>query len=485
MQKMITQSAMFGIGNLLPRMIGFILLPVYTNYLTPLDYGIIATIDMFAMYFGIIANAGFGSALMRYYYDKNEQIWHRTLFSTSIIFTSLFSISLFFIMFTITYLIRDIIQSDKFPIFYFYMAIATIAIEVPIGLIVTLFRVQERALSFLLLSIVRMVINIPLVVFLIAVEQLGVLGFLIGNLVTSVALVASVGIVLLVRNWARPDFRLAWHLAKFSMPYIPVGFLEAFLNSLGVLCLTLTGNLTLVGLYAVGQKIASIVSFAYVPIGAVWIPQIYKRAKQPDAARFVAQGTTITVFLMAGAALTVIAFGDFIIQRMTTAAYSEASKVIAPLAMGYMLFALRPSIRIGFNLADRTRWLPVAVAAPTVAGFLVTLALSAIAGPVGTAIGVALTLISVILLTGWWSQRYFRVPFEWRRLIKIAVCFAAGLAIALFLPHDRLIAPVSAVLLFPLLLLLLKAPTESERAMFLSLFARRRSRHGRGDDQES
>ena len=55
------QTAIYGIGELLPRAIGLVLLPLYANFLEPADYGLLAVLDMIGVYFGIVVNAGFSS----------------------------------------------------------------------------------------------------------------------------------------------------------------------------------------------------------------------------------------------------------------------------------------------------------------------------------------------------------------------------------------------------------------------------------------
>ena len=62
-------SAIYGIGGLVARLIAVLLLPVYTRYLTPADYGTIETLLALTTVMGLILRAGITSAFFRFYFD--------------------------------------------------------------------------------------------------------------------------------------------------------------------------------------------------------------------------------------------------------------------------------------------------------------------------------------------------------------------------------------------------------------------------------
>ena len=66
--RILRHSSIYAIGMIAARIASFLLLPLYTHFLSPEDYGILALLEVVAMYFGITVNAGFNEALTRFYY---------------------------------------------------------------------------------------------------------------------------------------------------------------------------------------------------------------------------------------------------------------------------------------------------------------------------------------------------------------------------------------------------------------------------------
>ena len=55
-------SAVYGLGHLASRLASVLLLPLYTSYLTPADYGVIAILDLTTAVLAILAAGGIAAA---------------------------------------------------------------------------------------------------------------------------------------------------------------------------------------------------------------------------------------------------------------------------------------------------------------------------------------------------------------------------------------------------------------------------------------
>ena len=62
---------MYGAGHILTRLITFLLLPVFTNILTPFEYGIISLVYTFIGFWVVILHFGLDAALLKYYKSEN------------------------------------------------------------------------------------------------------------------------------------------------------------------------------------------------------------------------------------------------------------------------------------------------------------------------------------------------------------------------------------------------------------------------------
>jgi O-antigen/teichoic acid export membrane protein len=59
------------LGNYGVKLVGFLLIPVYTRYLAPADYGVMALVSTFGQALFIFLNLGQSTALFRFYYEDD------------------------------------------------------------------------------------------------------------------------------------------------------------------------------------------------------------------------------------------------------------------------------------------------------------------------------------------------------------------------------------------------------------------------------
>lgn len=86
---LLTHSSIYGLGTIISQAVAFLMLPLYTRYLTPQDYGILELIDTTNMLIGIIVTLGIARGMSRFYYEEKERSYKYSVISTTyIIFIS-------------------------------------------------------------------------------------------------------------------------------------------------------------------------------------------------------------------------------------------------------------------------------------------------------------------------------------------------------------------------------------------------------------
>ena len=74
----------YGFGNIGNRIVGFLLIPVYSRYLTPEDYGVLALVAMLGQILYAVMNMGQNSALFRTYFRHESADERETVVTTSL-----------------------------------------------------------------------------------------------------------------------------------------------------------------------------------------------------------------------------------------------------------------------------------------------------------------------------------------------------------------------------------------------------------------
>src|SRR5688500_15807481 len=67
------QTLIYGLGLILGKGVGLLMLPVYTRFLTPADYGVLELVEMTLELISIAAGAQLALGIFRYYHKAQTE----------------------------------------------------------------------------------------------------------------------------------------------------------------------------------------------------------------------------------------------------------------------------------------------------------------------------------------------------------------------------------------------------------------------------
>ena len=153
------------IGEIVPKLLNFLLLPVMTRYLSPEDYGIIGYVDAVILFVFIFSILSLNSYLIREYFENDSLKNRKRLIGNFFLFLATYNVILFFVLFSLLYFLYQYIdfQFDILPIL-------TLALFVNLLEIFNLFpqiiyRVQEKAKAYIYFVISKTFFQILAVLF--------------------------------------------------------------------------------------------------------------------------------------------------------------------------------------------------------------------------------------------------------------------------------------------------------------------------------
>jgi O-antigen/teichoic acid export membrane protein len=85
-KNLLKHSSVYGFANLLQKGIGFIMIPLYTYYLSPTDYGVLELMDLTINVISMLIGMGLGSAIIRFYHHYERPEDKVEVFTTAFIF---------------------------------------------------------------------------------------------------------------------------------------------------------------------------------------------------------------------------------------------------------------------------------------------------------------------------------------------------------------------------------------------------------------
>jgi O-antigen/teichoic acid export membrane protein len=415
----------YGIGRSLTRAIGFILIPVYTRFLTPVDYGYLELIGVAERILTIIVAQGMGTSFFRFYADAKNKDGLPTLVSTTQLYLSLSGLLTAAILF---------LGSGPFARFLFQDApqgpiyIRLLGLNIALALILMtpyqVFRAQLQAGRTVRISLLGFLIQVLLTIYLVTVLRLGVLGVLTGQVVS--ALVLAVFTLWLIRG------QLCWRLSlgrlkalqKFGIPLIFVGLARWVLElSDRFLIDRLAGTYDL-GLYSLGSKFANIITFAIIgPFSVAWGAYCFQIAAGDNAKETFARIATYLLALLCMAGICIVVWGEIVIKIMAAESFWGSEVVLLPLVCTNILTGAVLILSFGMVWVKRTGLVSYIMTAGAILNVALNLVLIPKLGIQGAAWASMIAAGGIAAASYRMSQRLYSIPFETGRLLKITIPF--------------------------------------------------------------
>ncbi len=427
---LIKHSAIYGLGQVLSRMASFLLLPIYTRYLTPTDYGIIAILDFTGTILAIVTGAGMAQAVTRYHFDvKSEEernsVWWTGLTFLLAISTTFLLISLLFREGLAELTLGEGIHNGGF---YFSLILPTICVGVIGQFLEGYVRVRKWSAIAVGINQFRLFLNVGLNVYFLAVMDLGITGILIGNLITG-TIITIAFFILFVKSLSSFSFHqeLVVKLWRFGGPLIVNAWLGCLMHQANRYFLRFFVDMEQVGIYSVAFSIGQGVYFLYIlPFSMIWSVVVYEIAEQPDAKMIFSRVFEYTMYGLALFMLGISLFARTIIDVMATAEYMSAAEVIPIICLSYLFYGLHEHFKVPVMLAKRTMTLIPVSGFAVVANIGSNLLLIPLFGTIGAAWASVVTF-AVFSFVGLYRYRkisVFEYPFKRFSLVLTSMIFS-------------------------------------------------------------
>ena len=196
-----------------------------------------------------------------------------------------------------------------------------------------------------------------------------------------------------------------------------------------------------------------------------WPAFAYSIKSDEEAKQTYAWVLTYLVLVSTWIATALTLLSPWIVDWLTAPQFASASRVVGPLAFAAVAFGGYIVIAIGIGRARRTQFNWVVTGVAAIVNVTLNLTLIPPYGMMGAAVATVAAYTVMFLGMTWWSQRIFRVPYQWRR---VATAAAAGVALAVTREARRRRPPARGLLtlVYPLVLLPLGFYLPAERRRF-------------------
>ena len=433
-KKLFKQTFIYGLATVLPRMLTFLLVPLYTTVLAVEGYGEFSLIFSWIIFFNVILAYGMETAFFRFFHKEPDQ---RKVVSTATISLTLSSLLFLVLGFLFYDGLAMVMGIHKDYLLY------TLLILVFDALVVIPFawlRAQEKPKKYAVLKILNVAVNLGLNVFLLLLlpklatnnpdsfwQSLYIPNFEISYAFISFLIASGLTLLLLLPFYTKAtysfDKQLWRRMMRYAFPVMIAGIAYAINETFDRILLEwlLPENIAEreIGLYAACYKLAVFMTLFATAFRLGIEPFFFSKATADNARETYAQITRYFVALGSVILITVVVFADllkYIIIPKST--YWEAMDIVPLILIANFCLGIYHNLSVLYKITDRTKF----GAYISIAGAVLTLVINIILIPrisyMGSAIATVTAYGSMMLLSYYFGQKYYKIPYNLKRILS-------------------------------------------------------------------
>lgn len=438
------QTFIYGLATVLPRMLNFILVPLYTTdgVLTSVaEYGEISVIFSYFVLFNVVLAYGMETAFFRFF---NKEIDKNKVSSTASISLIISSFGFFLLALLFKENIANYINIDaKYITLVIFILLLDALVIIPFAWL----RAKQQPMRYAIIKILNVLVNLGLnLFFLLALKDLASSGSVfqsiyVPNFEISYIFIANLvasgfTLLLMVPFYAKIkytfDFGLWKQMIKYAFPVLIAGVAFSVNETFDRILLDylLPNNAkTQIGMYSACYKLALFMTLFATAYRLGIEPFFFSHANTKNPQKNYAKILEFFVVFGAIILLAVVVFADILkIIIVRSEEYWEAMWIVPLILIANFCLGIYHNLSVWYKITDRTKF----GAYISVLGALLTLLLNFLLIPVmgykGSAIATLAAYALMMLLSFYFGRKYYPIPYN---LKKIGLYLFASIGLSL------------------------------------------------------
>ena len=451
-------TAAYLIGNTATTILAAVLAPVYTYFLNPEDYGVVALAQTSIMLFTLLINFGMPSA-PPYFFNRhredpalcNETMG--TLFTMRLASTGFLALAVL----GVSYLLCGFILDDPdFPFWPLGLAAVIAAVFDALNqFLMAYWRALELQWRTAIFGIVTACLNAAIILFAIGWMKAGAPGQILGTALAR-TLVGAAALALMFQL-VRPCWnkQAAQGIFRYILPVLPHGFLmwvlsvsdRFFLDRLG------SNGMAELGLYQFAYVCAGVMQMVVVSANAAWPPVFMDIARHDEnASERLGRFGSFAILLLAMIACIGILFSRELIALVAEPHYHASYAFAAVLILAFFFQGVAMFVGMGIWHVGKTHYVVLVSASGATVSVGLNLLLIPRLGAMGACITQVGAYITISLVYFLLSQKYLRLHYSVKPLL-VALVLPLSALMTLWIPQEGFLVPLVVKLLAVALIL--------------------------------
>ncbi|MFH0882960.1 MAG: oligosaccharide flippase family protein [bacterium] len=445
LKRLLKTSSLYALGDLITRGMNFFLLPIYTAFLTPEDFGIIGIANVLAMMFPIVFTLGIRGAALKFYYDYQDEQERRTFYGTIWIFSIVLpTLGYILIEFAGRSFHGSLFEQVPFDPYLHLTLLIGFLTAVFVTIPRELFRAAERPTAYSSMNLGVFLLSTAFTFWLVVGLKRGAEGALLAKVLGNVVVAVPLGVFLVRYVRIRFDTKMFRRALAYSIPMIPHMLSLWLLASVGRLILERHVPLADVGRFNFAFTLSSVLFLLASAMNNALIP-VFGNLVRGDELREknAARASTYLVAMTTGLALPMYLFMPEALHLLTPPSYHGAAGPFPLLLLGFLFNALYTIPANVLTLgAGNSRIIGVSTITAAVLNVGLNLLLVPKFGVMGAALTHAITYAVFFAICYYFAQRILPLHYEYFNIGVFLLIAAGGIPVNLALHYT---APLIAI----------------------------------------
>lgn len=434
---------------LIQNVTSLVMLPIYTRFLTPEDYGIVEVLmmvlDVTAIMFGMRVEQG----LFRYFHHYGERAKQLAVVSTVFIMViGLNLIGAIVLVIASPVVAAQLLHTpDRWELVAWYSTtlVSTTMLTIPMAYV----RLDSKPQLYLAMSVLKLLTHVALNLLFVVYFQMKVLGVILSTVITQIGLGAIFSGLMLRQVGVRFDRPIARQVLTFSIPLVLSSVASFYLAFGDRFFLTRWRTLAEVGLYGLAYRFGfAFVGLAYQPFQKSWDSGKYEALKSENPqATYRAVFSALSKFLLVVAMGLCLFIGDFL-HLFVGKEFRSAAALVPLLVFAYVCKSLGDFCSFGLYYRERTKVLARtawATAAFMTLGFVLLIPRF---GAYGAAITTLLGFFAEAAMLYFVARRHYDMGLQWTAAFTTIVVVLVAVFAGSYIPAGSLTSILSKGCIF-------------------------------------
>lgn len=423
LKQLLHHGLIFGLTSSLQSALGFILLPLYTKYLTLEEFGIYNMLLVISAACNTIFGLGASSALGRYYFEYKESGKERECLSSALWISFSGSLLLIMVALISAYPVCEYYFDDLSLIRPYILCLTGNSLSYPLATLTLLLRYKKRSVLYLIVTILGLLLNFGVTISLLIFSNMKISAPFVGLIVSNFLIIT----VLIFNQRNNMTFRVSKGdyqvIFYFGLQVILTAFLSYIYECSDKIVMKEMLGIEDVGIYSLSGKIGSVFKiFVYLPFALIWAPLRMEYRNNADNSIFI--GRIAKYYSLIG--MTVLwgcmIWGyDILCYLFPQEDYALALKIYPLSMLGYFFFGYSSIFDFGIFITNKLYYQSIINIICLAINTILNIWLLPLYGVFIAPFIFAITyIISAFLLYGI-SNKYYKIPLNWMQLIGMYI----------------------------------------------------------------